>query len=84
MGDVGDDFRAKRDADKERKKRNIEAAKPEGWTQHTIYHWSRVLNGKRLDYWPSKNKFMYDGRVMTGDVIGFIKNRETKTITLML
>lgn len=79
MGDVGDDFRANREADKERKKRNLESASADGWTQHTMYHWSRTLNGKRLDYWPSRNKFMYDGRVMTGDVVGFIKKREIQT-----
>lgn len=32
-------------------------------------------NGKRLDYWPSRNKFQYNGKVMTGDVLGFIRKR---------
>lgn len=45
------------------------------WVKHTEYHWSREVAGKRLDYWPSRNKFMYDGRVQRGDVLEFIKER---------
>ena len=76
MGDTGDDFKAYRQHDKERKQRNMKAADPSGWNIHTSYHWSRTLNGKRLDYWPSRNKFQYQGRVMCGDVNGFIRKRE--------
>jgi len=78
MGDVGEAFRARREYDRERKERNLKAADPTGWNQHTEYHWSRTLNGKRLDYWPSRNKFQYEGRVMTGNVLGFIRKREVK------
>lgn len=78
MGDVGEAFRARREYDKERKERNLRAADPTGWTIHTEHHWSRTLNGKRLDYWPSRNKFQYEGRVMTGDVLGFIRKRRAK------
>lgn len=47
------------------------------WTRHTEYHWSRDLCGKRLDYWPSRNKFQWNkGRIIVGDVFGFIRNRE--------
>lgn len=35
-----------------------------------------TLNGKRLDYWPSRNKFQYEGKVLCGDVQGFIRNRK--------
>lgn len=76
LDDMGDLWRAHRDADKERKARNLDNADPTGWIKHTPYHWSRTLNGKRLDYWPSRNKFQYDGKVMTGDVIGFVRKRE--------
>lgn len=76
MGDMREVFDAMRERDKERKQRNLAAADPTGWTQHTEYHWSRQLNGKRLDYWPSRNKFQYQGRVMAGDVVGFIKKRD--------
>lgn len=75
MGDMAEDFKCLRQFNKERKKRNLETANKEGWTIHAEYHWSRMLNGKRLDYWPSRNKFQYDGKVMCGDVSGFIRKR---------
>ena len=50
-----------------------------GWKEHSQFHWSRVVNGKRLDYWPTKNKFQYDNVVQTGDVNEFIRNMEAKT-----
>jgi hypothetical protein len=64
------------EADKQRRNNNRASADQTGWTVHTDHHWSMMLNGKRLDYWPSRNKFQYSGRVMVGDVIGFIKNRQ--------
>ena len=76
MGDMGDVFRDMREMNKKRKERNLENADKSGWTEHSEYHWSRNLNGKRLDYWPSRNKFQYEGRVMCGDVKGFVRNRE--------
>lgn len=79
MGDMADDFRFMKERDKQRRERNLRNADPEGWTEHTMHHWSRTVAGKRLDYWPSRNKFQYDkGRVMTGDVLGFIRNMEKK------
>jgi hypothetical protein len=42
------------------------------WHLYSHYHWSRTLNGKRLDYWPTKSKFQYDGKIVTGDVYDFI------------
>lgn len=76
MGDMREVFDAMREMDKERKAKNLAKADPEGWKKHTDYHWSRILDGKRLDYWPSKNKFQYEGRIHTGGIEGFIKRRE--------
>ena len=76
MGDMEEIFNAMREANKERKEKNLANASPEGWKIHTEYHWSRVLEGARLDYWPSRNKFMHNGKIMCGDVKGYIKNRE--------
>jgi hypothetical protein len=45
----------------------------DGWDRHTEFHWSRTLFGLRLDYWPTRKKFMYRGRVMKGDVWSLIK-----------
>lgn len=63
---------------KRRPSKEFVTALQDGWVTHTEHHWSRDLNGKRLNYWPSRNKFQYDGRVMCGDVYGFIKDRETE------
>ena len=48
------------------------------WTKHTDFHWSRTVAGKRLDYWPSRKKFQYNGKVMRGDVYKFIAAKEWK------
>lgn len=57
----------------EDRKRFLEEAKDSsvndgGWTIHTEFHWSRMLDGHRLDYWPSRKKFRYRGKVRRGDV----------------
>lgn len=83
MGDIGEYWRdvspyLKQKA-KERRDNNLKNAiiNDDGkWTKHTTYHWSRFLNGKRLDYWASRNKFQYEGRIHTGDVLKFINKRE--------
>ena len=77
MGDMAEDFKFLKQLNKDRKKRNLESASKDGWNFHTEWHWSRTLNGKRLDYWPSKNKFQYDGKIMCGDVDGFIRKRQS-------
>lgn len=51
----------------------------DGWTKHTPYHWQQRIQGKLLDYWPSKNKFMYDGKVTVGDVYAFIASLQPAT-----
>ena len=47
-----------------------------GWDIHTDYHWSRQVAGHRLDYWPSRKKFQYRGKVVRGDVMAFISRKE--------
>lgn len=47
-----------------------------GWTQHTEYHWSRMIAGHKLDYWPSRKKWRYRGKVSRGDVLKFINCKE--------
>lgn len=37
-----------------------------GWHEHTEHHWSRVVGGHKLDYWPSRKKWHYKGRVRRG------------------
>jgi hypothetical protein len=73
--DMGEMWREHRELKRQRHEANLKSADPAGWTIHTSYHWSRELLGKRLDYWPSTNKFQYEGRVMTGEVMDFINKR---------
>lgn len=70
-------FKLNRKIDKQSRQQNLEEADPNGWKIHTFWHWSKILNGHKLDYWPSKKKYMYRGKVKTGDVLEFIK-RNTK------
>jgi len=85
-GDVGEDFNAHREFMREKRAGNLENAKkaewPVAWIVHTPYHWSCKLNGKRLDYWPTRCKFQYDGRIMTGGVKGFINKRLEKAASI--
>ena len=46
------------------------------WVKHTEYHWSRHVKGERLDYWPSRKKFQFRGKVMRGDVQQLIAKME--------
>ena len=50
----------------------------DGFTRHTDYHWSTKVNGGRLDFFPSQNKWCYCGKTYdflhTGrSVLDFIK-----------
>ena len=76
MGDMGDVFREWDRQKKERREANLDEFDPDGWTKHTDYHFSQTVAGKRLDYWPSKKKWMYDGKVATGSVEDFIAARD--------
>jgi len=61
------DYRAleemQREEKRERAKKNGELYGRENWTIHTEYHWGRWVDGKKLDFWPTTNKWMYNGRV---------------------
>jgi hypothetical protein len=46
------------------------------WTKHTKFHWSRMLAGHKLSYWPSRKKWQYRGKVYRGDVLKFIEFRK--------
>lgn len=71
-----DRAKSKFDADRARFLDDANANNDGGWTIHTDYHWSRIVNGCRLDYWPSRKKFQFKGKVQRGDVLAFIKKQE--------
>jgi len=78
MGDMGDIFNAMKRDDKVRRLKNLKEANLSGFTRHSDYHYSCDLNGSRLDYWPSRNKWRWNGRTYNGDVHGFIQKRVSK------
>lgn len=48
------------------------------WTMHKFGHYSVMLQGHKLQYWPSTNKWNWKGRTYNGryaDVKGFVRNR---------
>ncbi len=66
MGDMGELFKAQREATKEHRAKMLAQADTAGWTQHTEYHFSRMFKGKRFDWWPSGGKAMYAGKMVYG------------------
>lgn len=66
MGDMAETFNAMRDATKQHRAAMLAKADTTGWTKHTEWHFSRVFNGKRMDWWPSGGKAMFDGRMVYG------------------
>ena len=75
MGDMGDIFKLMTERNKERRAKNLKKADTARFTRHTEYHFSTMLQGKRLDYWPSGNKWRWKNKNYYGDIHGFIKNR---------
>ncbi len=55
---------------------HAKAADDGQWTKHTEFHWSRMVAGHKLDFWPSRNKFQYRGKVRRGNVYDFMKRKE--------
>lgn len=46
-----------------------------GWTRHTETHYSRTLDGDRVDYWPGPKKWRYRNKTMHGDVHAWLNKR---------
>jgi hypothetical protein len=61
------------DSDRKRFLAEADAQDDGGWTKHSKFHWSREVNGRRLDYWPSRKKYQYRGKVRRGDVYKLIR-----------
>lgn len=65
-------------ADRASFKAQAEAGDDGKWTKHTEFHWSRTVAGHRLDYWPSRRKYQYLGKVRRGDVLKVIREIEER------
>lgn len=92
MGDVGEYWREHREYLKKKRStqreadglggRDVPDLTPRfsklGFERKSIWHWQARIDGKVLDYWPTANKWRFDGRNHVGlpsDLIGFIKKR---------
>lgn len=59
----------------DRIKANLELAEKQDdgdWLKFNEYHWQRKLNGEILDYWPSKRKWRYKKKIVSGCVYAFL------------
>lgn len=68
--------KGKFDADRARFLAQAQADDDGGWTKHTEFHWSRRVNGERLDYWPSRKKFQWRGKVQRGNVMKIVRGQQ--------
>lgn len=66
MGDMAEIFNAMREATKKHRAEMLASADTEGWTKHTSYHYSRIFNGERIEWWPSGGKAKYRGSMVYG------------------
>ena len=85
MGDMGDIFNTMKRDSKERRNRNLQnamATQAQNWTIRCSTQWARKLLGDTIDYWPARHKCRWRGKTMTGDVEGFIRNRERANETV--
>jgi hypothetical protein len=72
-----DHAKSKFDADRKKFLSDAIESDDKGWIKHTEFHWSRYVAGERVDYWPSRKKFLYRGKIRRGDVMKFIAKKET-------
>lgn len=70
--------REKFDADRARFMSQAEAEDDGGWHKHSQHHWSRMLNGERLDYWPSRKKYQWRGKVRRGAVMDVVRKEASQ------
>ena len=68
--------KTKFDADRARFLIEANAADDGGWHKHSAHHWSRMVAGDRLDYWPTRKKYQFRGKVRRGDVYAVIRKHE--------
>ncbi len=45
----------------ERRAKSLAKADDFGWSKHSDTHWYRMIDGEKLHYWPSANKWLYKG-----------------------
>lgn len=58
MFEMSEIFKVMKETKKESRKKRLDSANLEGWTKRTEYHYSRLVNGVKINYWPSSGLCM--------------------------
>lgn len=66
MSEVGEIYRAMREAERAERAARLAATDTTGWTRHSEHHFSRMVRGRRLSWWPSTQKAQYNGKMFYG------------------
>lgn len=64
-----------REERRERRNKRLAAADDTGWSKHTDTHWYRMVDGEKLHYWPSANKWLYRGKYYRGGLPKSIRDK---------
>ena len=59
-----------------RKDKSKPRKKPVKWESKQPDHWQYRIDGRLLDYWPTKHTWMFAGKKWYGDVEIFVRDKE--------
>lgn len=75
MDDTIDFFLERRRRRQERRAARLASTDDTGWSKHTVHHWYLMIDGKKLDYWPSSNKWQFDGQWYRGGLPRWLSDK---------
>jgi hypothetical protein len=86
IDDMGEFYRERREANKRHRENTGAAVRakldPKVWTKHTDWHYTRIVDGNVLSFWPSTSKFQYRDKVYNGGLPKMTKFFKDKGIEL--
>lgn len=50
----------------ERRAKRLANTSDFGWSKHSDTHWYRFIDGEKLHFWPSANKWLFKGKYYRG------------------
>lgn len=68
-------FNEMRRQKQERRNKRLANTSDFGWSKHSETHWYRMLDGEKLHWWPSANKWLYRGKYYRGGLPRAIRER---------
>lgn len=51
---------------RKQKEERLDNFDPKGWVKHNDVHFSKIINGSKLDYWPTTTRYRYKGKAYFG------------------